>query len=148
MVKSLSYQQGVAAIEFTIILPLMLLLIFATAEFGRLLYQYNALNQAVRDAGRYLTNYAIPDDNNNVDISLEHGENARNLILYGQVVVGDLRFANLTSGDISFSAVTPPFVTINVSYNWQPIFADTLSILGNNLSLEFPLVVNYTVRAL
>lgn len=56
MQKSAKKQSGLAAIELTILLPFLLLLIFATAEFGRLLYQYNALNLMARDALRFMVN--------------------------------------------------------------------------------------------
>ena len=39
-------QRGVAIIEFVITLPLLLLLLLATAEIGRALFQYNTLTKA------------------------------------------------------------------------------------------------------
>lgn len=47
-------QKGVAAIEFAILLPLLLLIVFGITEFGRALYQYNTLVKATRDAARYV----------------------------------------------------------------------------------------------
>ena len=41
-------------VEFAIALPLLLLLLLAVAEFGRMLSHYNSLLQANRDAARYL----------------------------------------------------------------------------------------------
>lgn len=47
-------QKGVAAIEFAILLPLLLMIAFGITEFGRALYQYNTLVKATRDAARYV----------------------------------------------------------------------------------------------
>ena len=46
-------QKGVAAVEFAILLPLLLLIVFGITEFGRALYAYNTLVKATRDAARY-----------------------------------------------------------------------------------------------
>ena len=42
-------QRGVAIVEFVLTLPLLMLLLLATAEIGRALFQYNTLTKAVRD---------------------------------------------------------------------------------------------------
>jgi len=146
---SIVKQQGLAAIELTIILPFILLLIFATAEFGRLLYQYNALNKSVRDAARYVSNYARPGDTGVLEITDDIRLGAKNLILYGFIVQGTPLLPNLSADDITLSD-SDPFITISVNYPWQPIFSDTLSTFGfgNDINLSFPLVATYTMRAL
>jgi len=146
---SIGKQQGLAAIELTIILPFILLLIFSTAEFGRLLYQYNALNKSVRDAARYVSNYARPGDTGVLEITDDTRQGAKNLILYGLIVTGTPLLPNLSADDITISD-SDPFITVNVNYPWQPIFSDTLSTFGfgNDINLSFPLVATYTMRAL
>lgn len=56
--KSPRAQQGVALVEFTLVLPVLLLLLLAFGEFGRMLYQYNVLLQASRDADRFVASQA------------------------------------------------------------------------------------------
>ena len=41
--------RGIAMVEFVIVLPICLILLMATAEFGRAFMQYNTLTKAVRD---------------------------------------------------------------------------------------------------
>ncbi|MEE9249822.1 MAG: TadE/TadG family type IV pilus assembly protein [Alphaproteobacteria bacterium] len=48
-------RQGIAAVEFVLILPLITLLLFGTIDIGRLLFDYQAVSKSVRDATRYLT---------------------------------------------------------------------------------------------
>jgi Flp pilus assembly protein TadG len=46
---------GIAAVEFAIVLPLLVLMMFGTIEIGRILFDYQAASKSVRDATRYLT---------------------------------------------------------------------------------------------
>lgn len=50
-----SVQQGVAAIEFAIVLPIFLMIAFGIVELGRAMYEYDSLVNNVRAAARYLT---------------------------------------------------------------------------------------------
>jgi Flp pilus assembly protein TadG len=68
-------QHGVAAVEFALVLPLLVLLSIFTIEFGRAMYQYNILAKSVRDAARYLS----------VQLPNTHETEARNLIVYGNL---------------------------------------------------------------
>jgi Flp pilus assembly protein TadG len=54
-------QQGVAAVELAILVIPLLLLAFGITEFGRALYQYNALTKATRDATRFLSEQGAGD---------------------------------------------------------------------------------------
>src|SRR5262249_49021280 len=62
MRRPASYQRrdcrGVAALEVAIALPVLLFLMMATVEIGRLLAQYDALTKSVRGAARYLASNA------------------------------------------------------------------------------------------
>jgi hypothetical protein len=53
--------RGVAAVEFAILLIPLLLMLCGVAEFGRAIYQYDALTKATRGATRYLSQFS-PDD--------------------------------------------------------------------------------------
>ncbi len=148
-IASIAKQRGLAAIEFTMVLPFLLLLIFACAEFGRLMFQYNALNKTVRDASRYLTANAKPGDTDLVNIKDAVALNVKHLIRYGQSNSTIMLLPNLQDDDISFN-VSGDFITITVTYDWQPIFSDTFTTfgLGNDIDLSFPMVSTYTMRAL
>lgn len=73
-------QQGVALIEFALILPFLLLLLCITVEVGRAIWQYDTLTKAVRDSARYLS---TKTPNDPVAIT-----KARNLIVYGKLEAG------------------------------------------------------------
>jgi len=145
--SKITKQKGLAAIEFTMILPFLLLLIFACAEFGRLMFQYNALNKTVRDASRYLN--TVNGSNGDLNISDVTSVEVKNLIKFGQNSSSTALFPTLSDDDISLT-VSGDFVTVTVTYNWQPIFSNTLSTfgLGDDIDLSFPLVSTYTMRAM
>ncbi len=54
-------QRGVAMLEFALLLPLLLLILFGITEFSRALFQYDTLAKTTRDACRYLSTQAAGD---------------------------------------------------------------------------------------
>ena len=89
-------QSGSALIEFTIMAPLLLSLVFGIAEFGRFLYQYQMVLEGLRDAGRYLARLDANDATNQ--------SNAANLATTGTIDgTGDPRVDGWEAGDIDFS---------------------------------------------
>lgn len=54
-------QSGVAAVELGLLLIPLIPLVFGISEYGRAMYQYNALGKAVRDGTRYLSQYEAGD---------------------------------------------------------------------------------------
>lgn len=55
-------QRGSAAVELAILMTFVLVpLAFGITEFGRAIYQYNAITKGVRDGARHLTQYAPGD---------------------------------------------------------------------------------------
>lgn len=85
--------RGTAAVEFAIILPFMLLLIFGIIEVGRMLTDYQTITKSVRDASRFLGRVEMtcpgtapssgPVQNYLVDTNNEMV--AKNLVLAGTV---------------------------------------------------------------
>lgn len=63
-------QSGVAAIEFALIILVMVALMAAAYEFGRVTWQYNTLQKAAHDAARYLS--SVP----RVELTSPAGRNA------------------------------------------------------------------------
>lgn len=53
-------EAGLAAIEFALILPILLTLAFGVIDFGRLLFQYDTLTKSTRAATRYLAAVVRP----------------------------------------------------------------------------------------
>lgn len=59
-IKNLAQRrEGTAAVEFAILMPVMLLLLFGGIEIGRMLVDYHAVTKSVRDATRFLTRVGL-----------------------------------------------------------------------------------------
>lgn len=56
-----SAARGVAAVEFALLLPLLVAMVFGTTELGRAIYTYNTLAKTVRDAARHLSQHGPGD---------------------------------------------------------------------------------------
>lgn len=57
-------QHGIVAIEFAVVLLLLLMLLPATLFFGRVFWQYNTLQKACHDAARYMASVPLVDMRN------------------------------------------------------------------------------------
>lgn len=53
-------QRGAAAVEFAIVIGLLVLITGGIIEFGRVLWYLDALTKATRDGARYLSTSALP----------------------------------------------------------------------------------------
>lgn len=143
-------QRGLAMVEFAIILPLLLFLLFATAEVGRALYEYNALTKSVRDGARYLVDKSqgttgvliIPA----ADMAV-----ARNLVVFGNPSgTGDPLLEGLQAGDVSISVVDSDYVRVAARYNFIPVFSPLPAFgLGDGQSLTIgPFSTSTVMRGL
>lgn len=74
-------QKGVAAVEFGILLIPLVMLAFGTTEFGRAIYQFNALAKATRDATRFMSRH----DSTSADYPRA---DAKCLVVYGKACAG------------------------------------------------------------
>ncbi|WP_076411319.1 TadE/TadG family type IV pilus assembly protein [Shewanella sp. UCD-KL12] len=152
-------QKGVAAVEFTIMLPMLLILVFATGEIGRALFQYSHLTRMVRDAGRYISTTAIQNTTENLpdpfnDASCKNCiSNTKDILVYGYVGGTSALLDGLSPSDVTITALpATERITITVEYDWQPLFGERLShfSLGEKGSsdMSFNMSVSYTVRAI
>lgn len=73
-------ERGVAAVEFAIMLSLLVTILLGASEFGRAMYQYDTLVKNTRSAARYLSQFAPGD-------TVAQGQ-AANLAVYGQTAGG------------------------------------------------------------
>jgi Flp pilus assembly protein TadG len=145
-----SREQGLAAVEFAIILPLVLLIMLATAELGRALYQYNTLTKAVRDGARHLSSVAIIGGTGIISLDADKVTDTRNLVIYGSTGgTGTSLLPGLAPGQITVTAPDALHVRVQAAYPYQPIFA-TLPGFGlmSDISANWNLTAASTMRAL
>jgi Flp pilus assembly protein TadG len=139
--RLLACEAGTQLAEMALVLPIMLVLFGATAEFGRFFYTYTTLSKATRSAARYLTSSNKATD-----------AGAQNLAVYGTTDDGatDPILSGLSPSNVDISREgTPGFydkVTVQISgYRYQPIF-DIGKLMGKSFSLSIDVKPSTTMR--
>ncbi|MCO6059618.1 pilus assembly protein [Pseudomonas sp. MOB-449] len=148
-------QRGVAMVEFAITLPLLLLLLLAIGEFGRMLYQYNSLLQASRDAGRYVAGKAWNRALGAIDLTSDPQlvPRTRNIAVYGvpTVQTGKEVVPGLTAGNVQVGIApdTTDHIQVSITYSFQPVIGEALPVFfGSAIPLGISLRSTVVMRAL
>ncbi|MDM8349824.1 pilus assembly protein [Pseudomonas sp. sp1636] len=150
--KQLQAQRGVAMVEFAIALPLLLLLLLAIGEFGRMLYQYNSLLQASRDAGRFVAGQAWNATLGQVELNSNLQSRTKSVAVYG-VPTNPGSYSpvvpELTPADVQVSSVGAEHVQVSISYTFRPVIGSALpTFFGNPIPLGISLRSTVVMRVL
>ena len=137
-------ERGTQLVELAIVLPVMLMLMGAVAEFGRFFYTYQTLAKATRAGARYLTTETATG---------AYDPKAENLVVYGNPAgTGSPVVSGLTTDQVRISrtggtAAFPERVTVKiVGYTYEPIF-DLGKLVGSpSLSLRIDVSPSTTMR--
>jgi len=121
-------QRGIVAVETVIVLPVVLFLLLAVAEFGNAILQYNVLTRAVRDSARYVASDAGANAGV-VNLTAEKITTARNLAVYGTSTPGTAVLPGLSTANISVALVNTNDVSVSAQYQYQPLFAGNIPAL-------------------
>ncbi len=147
----LARQRGLAAVEFAIALPLLLLVLLATAEIGRMLSQYDTLTKAVRDGTRYLASNVLSGSTSTVIITSQVQTQTQNLVVTGNVNgTGSALLPGLTVGNVTVSNAGNGYVSVSASYTYQPMLGalPTFGLTAGPISLAIPLNASVVMRGL
>ncbi|MFN8006881.1 MAG: TadE family protein [Terriglobia bacterium] len=132
---------GQALVEFAIVLPFLLLVMFGITEFGRAYYQYNTLSKAIRNGARYLSSNTYSSANLT---------NTQNLVVYGNTAgsgppmlpgltpaminitpsggatpydeINPPQYVNVAVNNYAFSSLVPGIISLNVTFSPQVTF--------------------------
>lgn len=132
--------RGQSLVEFALVLPLLLLLVFTFLDLGRAVYYYSAVGNAVREGARYASvtplDLTKEDDkdlvkavvqNYSIDLAIDP-----NNITFPTPVVEDADATDTITPDPN------DYVTVQASYEFTPITPFLAQILGsgNTISLS------------
>ena len=146
-----SRSKGIAMIEFVIVLPICLILIMGTAEFGRAFMQYNTLTKSIRDGVRYVSANASPGQTGVVSINGTVQVQTRNLVVYGNTAgTGSVILPGLTTGAVTVADAGGGNVSVSVVYPYGSIFAFVPGFFygGNTSTNAYNFQASVTMRAL
>lgn len=138
--RLMACEAGTQLAELAIVLPVMLVLFGATAEFGRFFYTYNTLTKSTRAGARYLTASNKATDNG-----------AKSLVVYGTTDDGaSPLLSGLSTGNVQITREGPTgfpeTVTVEISgYQYEPIF-DLGKLMGKSFSLRVNVRPSTTMR--
>jgi Flp pilus assembly protein TadG len=133
-------EAGTQLAELAIVLPILLVLFGATAEFGRFFYTYNTLAKATRAGARYLTATTLATD-----------DDAKRLVVSGTTEDGGSPIlSGLSDGNVVITregpSGYPQTVTVEISgYQYEPIF-DLGALMGKSFSLNVDVSPSTTMR--
>ncbi len=137
-------EEGTQLVELAIVLPVLLVLFAATAEFGRFFYTYHTLAKSTRSAARYITT--------GVTEGAAADTKATNLAVYGNTAgSGDPVVSGLDPVHVNITRtgnpVLPELVTVEIDgFRYQPIF-DLGRFTGKpSLSLAIDVSPSTTMR--
>ena len=132
-------QAGLAAVEFTLLLPLMLLFIAAIGEFGNVLIKYNTLSKAVQNGAR-LAVVEVYGTGNTTDIASDMA--ISDAVIFGSSDPGEDAQPALKGLTVSVTQ-EGNVVTVSASYPYQALMAP---LLDNIISQNFVLTSSSVMR--
>ena len=141
-------EQGVQLLEIAIVIPILLVLFAAVAEFGRYFYEYTTLAKGSRIGARYLASKSVMS-------STDYKALAKNLVVYGNTAgTGEPILDGLTADNVTVTYAggtvgLPETVTVSITgYQHDPLF-DLGGLLNNDdLSLAIEVKPSVTFRFL
>jgi len=143
--------RGIAMVEFIIVLPICLILLMATAEFGRAFMQYNTLTKSVRDGVRFLASNSLQGSTGTVSITGQVQTATQNLVVYGNATgAGNAILPGLTTGDVTVTNAGGGNISVSAVYPYGSIFAFVPGFFyaGNTDTSAYSLQTAATMRAL
>jgi Flp pilus assembly protein TadG len=144
--------RGVATVEFAISVPVLLILMLATAEVGRVLFQYNTLTKAVRDGARYTASKASVGSTRVVNITTQIRNETRNLVVTGNTAgSGSPVLTGFAVGNVTVSDAGNGFISVSATYTFAPVLSSLPTFgfgTGSAINLAMPLTATVVMRTL
>jgi Flp pilus assembly protein TadG len=138
-------ERGAQLVELAIVLPILILLFAATAEFGRYFYEYTTLSKAARVGARYLATAAV---------KTAEDTKAKNIVVFGNAagtgppILTGLSASNVTVTRSGGVASVPETVTVQITgFTHQTIFdlgkITNISTLSLNIDVKPSVTMRY-----
>ena len=142
-------EQGVQLVELAIVLPILILLFGAVAEFGRYFYEYTTVAKGARAGARYLASKSATSTTNDWEAF------AKNIVVYGNTAgTGDpiLPGLSVANVDVQYEGGTagvPDIVKVSIiNYQHEPLFDIGALLKSETLSMEIDVKPSVTMRYL
>ncbi|MFW8631299.1 TadE/TadG family type IV pilus assembly protein [Vibrio natriegens] len=136
-------QEGLAALEFIICLPVLLMLAVLLIDVGRAFIQYTEINKALQNGARYavLDTYGTLDFSSTADPA-----KIKNMVVYGSPTPTDTPVLSyIDENDVTVTEPTDEIkeITVSARYTYMPIFSQ---LPFSDISLEFTIDASSKMR--
>ena len=139
---------GVQLIEAAIVIPILLVLFAAVAEFGRYFYEYTTVAKAARVGARYLASKSVTS-------TIDYEATAKNIVVYGnEAGTGSPVLSGLTVDNVSVTyqggtTGVPATVTVGITgFEHESLFNLGGLLNNDSLSLDVEVKPSVTMRYL
>jgi Flp pilus assembly protein TadG len=139
--------RGVQLVELAIVLPILLLLFAAVAEFGRYFYEYTTVAKGARVGARYLASKSV------MSTQADWKTNAKNLVVYGNTagsgtpILTGLTTANVDVQYVGGTTGVPDLVKVSIiNYQHQSVFDLGKMLKNPSLTLNVDVKPSVTMR--
>jgi Flp pilus assembly protein TadG len=145
---------GASAVEFGLLLPFLITLLFGVFEIGRLLDHYHTIEKSVQDATRYLSRSPLATQcpTPTFQTTPDHVASARNLAIYGAISATGLQpllyywtnpisvavafeCATNTGGTLYRNAGDVPVVKVTANVTYDPLVLDLFGLNGFSITV-------------
>jgi Flp pilus assembly protein TadG len=144
--------RGIAAVEFVICAPFLLLLMLTATEVGRAFIHYQTLTYCVRQGARYLSEHSIDGTTGVVSLEPATIQEARNLAVYGNILgTGSPKLPNFQATQLQIEVAGGGNVRITATYPYEPMLGPVMPTVGfgrGSFALAFNMQTAVTLRAI
>jgi hypothetical protein len=140
--------RGLQLVEVALVIPIMLVLFGAVAEFGRYFYEYTTVAKAARVGARYLVSKSVSS-------GINYEAQAKNLVVFGNIagtgspVLDGLSVDNVQVQYVGGTSGIPELVKVSIVNYPHKSVLDLGKLLNNaGLSLNVDVKPSVTMRFL
>lgn len=133
--QSTKRQEGAVAVEFALVLVLMVMLVAGVVEFGRAFWYLDTLTKATRDGARYLSNVTL--NNTNIAMARQEVVSAVNDAGIAETVTVSVICLDATFTGMSCTGNTnPEYITVSITEftavigSWFPILQPSGGVMS------------------
>lgn len=146
------WSRGLAAVEFVITAPFILLLLFAGAEVGRAFIHYATLSYSIRDSARFVSENSINGTTGVVDISGTVITQAKNLAVYGNIGgTGISKLPDYQPGQVAVIEAGGANIRVAATYPYRSMLSRLPKfgfLGGGSVPITFNMHIAVTMRAI
>lgn len=143
-------QRGIASLEFLLVAPVLMLVMFAVSELGWAFHQYQTMTRASRDGARYVASNAMVGSIGLIYLKDSVIQQASNLVVYGNPAgTGEPVLPGWSTADVTVTSPDSAHVSVTARYDYTPLLGRLPAFYGGeSMSLSFEMHSTVQMRAL